>query len=117
YAEAFADAARRLRGVEIPADAWDPERLPPHLRMTFRVHGERGAVLGEGKDLVELQRRLARHSGEAVQQAVRAAVRRAGKGSGRAGAQTAAAPQDGRPLTGDWVRSEERRVGKTWRLE
>lgn len=103
YAEAFADAARRLRGVEIPADAWDPERLPPHLRMTFRVHGERGAVLGEGKDLVELQRRLARHSGEAVQQAVRAAVRRAGKGSGRAGAQQAAAPQDGRPLTGDWV--------------
>lgn len=85
YADAFTDAARRLRDVDIPAEAWDPTRLPAHLRMTFRVHSERGAVLGEGKDLAALQRTLARHSGEAVQQAVRAAVRSARAGEGASG--------------------------------
>jgi len=47
----------RLRGVRIPVDAYDLDKLPPHLRITFRVvDGDR--VLGAGKDLAALQRQL-----------------------------------------------------------
>jgi ATP-dependent helicase HrpA len=47
----------RLGGVQIPRDAWDPSRLPAHLRITFRVtDGER--ELASGKDLDELRQRL-----------------------------------------------------------
>ncbi|WP_206673583.1 ATP-dependent RNA helicase HrpA [Pseudactinotalea terrae] len=106
YIEAFTDAARRLRDVDIPAEAWDPTKLPAHLRMTFRVHAERGAVLGEGKNLAELQRTLARHSGEAVQHAVRAAVRKAGK-TPQQEVPADQSPDTGeKPLVGDWVVEE-----------
>ncbi|MDQ1288149.1 MAG: ATP-dependent helicase HrpA [Actinomycetota bacterium] len=46
-------------GVVIPRDAWDLRRLPPHLRVTFRVIDERGRQLGSGEDLDELKRDLA----------------------------------------------------------
>ena len=49
---------RRLRGTEIPRDAWDLTKLPPHLRITFRVTGDDGAILGAGDDLAGLQRQL-----------------------------------------------------------
>ncbi|WP_123915965.1 ATP-dependent RNA helicase HrpA [Georgenia muralis] len=74
YREAFADAVRRLRGVEVPDDAWDDEKLPDHLRVTFRVLSARGAVLSEGKNLVALQRELAPQTQQAVSAAVRGAV-------------------------------------------
>jgi ATP-dependent RNA helicase HrpA len=47
----------RLGGVRIPRDAWDESRLPPHLRMTFRVVHS-GRELGRGKDLGALRREL-----------------------------------------------------------
>ncbi|MEZ5114922.1 MAG: ATP-dependent RNA helicase HrpA [Candidatus Nanopelagicales bacterium] len=50
---------RRHLGVVVPPDAWDPDRLPDHLRVTFRVEDESGAVLGEGKDLARLRDALA----------------------------------------------------------
>ncbi|GAA0638530.1 ATP-dependent RNA helicase HrpA [Sporichthya brevicatena] len=46
-------------GVPIDPEDWDWERVPPHLRMTFRVEDERGRTLGEGKDLAELAAKLA----------------------------------------------------------
>jgi len=49
---------RRLRGVEVPRAAWDPTRLPAHLRITFRIIGDDGAVLASGDDLAALQRQL-----------------------------------------------------------
>jgi ATP-dependent helicase HrpA len=50
-------ALARLRGVEIPFDAWDTSRLPSHLRITFRVtDGDK--VLATGEDLAQLQRQL-----------------------------------------------------------
>ena len=85
--DAVAAAVRALRGVEIPDDAWDDERLPAHLRMTFRVHEERGGenlMVDESKDLVALQRRLAAHTQDAVRVAVRSAVRDAVRASNRA---------------------------------
>jgi ATP-dependent helicase HrpA len=47
----------RLRGVRVPPDAFDLEKLPAHLRITFRVtDGDR--VAATGKDLAALQRQL-----------------------------------------------------------
>ncbi|WP_092555142.1 ATP-dependent RNA helicase HrpA [Herbiconiux ginsengi] len=49
----------RLAHVPVSADDFDRERLPDHLRVTFRVVDERGATVGAGKDLTALQARLA----------------------------------------------------------
>ena len=47
----------RLRGVRVPPDAYDLDKLPSHLRITFRiVDGRR--VLATGKDLAALQRQM-----------------------------------------------------------
>ena len=85
FHEAFADAVRALRDVEIPADAWDDERLPAHLRITFRVHEERGGasvMVDQSSDLLALQRRLSAQSQRAVSSAVRDAVRTAMREAG-----------------------------------
>ncbi|WP_425955462.1 DUF3418 domain-containing protein [Xylanimonas sp. McL0601] len=102
---AFTRAVRALRDVVVPEDAWDAERverLPAHLRMTFRVQeaggttaagagrgqgaghaggrqapGGRapsGIALDESKDLLALQRRLAPQAEAAVRAAVKGAV-------------------------------------------
>ncbi len=47
----------RLRGVPVARDAFDPGKLPAHLRVTYRVL-DRGRVLAEGKDLGGLRRQL-----------------------------------------------------------
>jgi ATP-dependent helicase HrpA len=47
----------RLRGVRVPADAFDLDKIPPHLRPTFRVL-DGDTVVGRGKDLAALQRQL-----------------------------------------------------------
>ncbi|MCA5891737.1 ATP-dependent RNA helicase HrpA [Isoptericola sp. NEAU-Y5] len=96
----FTRAVRALRGVDIPDEVWDAERverLPAHLRMTFRVEegprapaqdapGPQGkgrgrkpraaapALVDESKDLLALQRRLAARSEAAVRAAVKGAV-------------------------------------------
>ena len=55
--DAVARQLRSLRGVNVPREAWDLDKLPPHLRITVRVtEGDR--VVAEGKDVAELQRRL-----------------------------------------------------------
>ncbi len=87
FRAAFASAVRDLRGVVVPDDAFDDERLPPHLRMTFRAVDARGESVAEATSLVALQRRLAPRSAEAVRAAVR------GDGSDvRAGGRQDAAP-------------------------
>ena len=76
FHEAFAAAALAVRGVEIPLEAWEgvDDRLPPHLRMTFRVEDgslqDGGRVVGEGSDLGHLQRSLAPRAQEAIARAV-----------------------------------------------
>jgi ATP-dependent helicase HrpA len=56
--DALSDALGRLAGVRVPRSAWDVSALPAHLRVTFRVLGDDGEVLGTGKDLDELRARL-----------------------------------------------------------
>jgi len=47
----------RLAGVPVPRDAFDPSRLPAHLRITYRVT-EGNRELASGKDLDALRQRL-----------------------------------------------------------
>lgn len=77
FRTSFRQAVRALRDVVVPEDAFDDDRLPSHLRVTFRVEDDRGRVVDEGKDLAVLQRRLAARTQDAVSTAVRSAVRSA----------------------------------------
>jgi ATP-dependent helicase HrpA len=54
----MADAIEALRGVRVPRSAWALDRLPPHLRMTFRVEDPRRGVLAEGDDLARVRARV-----------------------------------------------------------
>ncbi|WP_446219639.1 ATP-dependent RNA helicase HrpA [Micromonospora sp. IBHARD004] len=56
--DALTRQLRRMTGVTVPRDAWDLAKLPPHLRVTFRVLGEDDKPVAEGKDLPTLQRQL-----------------------------------------------------------
>lgn len=49
------DALQGMTGVDIPDDAWRPERLTPHLFASFRIVDENGKILSEGSDLTMLQ--------------------------------------------------------------
>ncbi|HEY3683934.1 MAG TPA: ATP-dependent RNA helicase HrpA [Streptosporangiaceae bacterium] len=61
---------RQASGIVVPRDAWQLDRLPDHLRMTFRVTDPRGRVLGESTDLEALKRKLAPKMRAAVTAAV-----------------------------------------------
>jgi len=54
----------RMTGVKVPADAWDVDKLPNHLRMNFNIIDEKGKSLAKGRDLLALQRDM---SGQAQQ--------------------------------------------------
>ncbi|MFG2057335.1 ATP-dependent RNA helicase HrpA [Micromonospora sp. NPDC048930] len=56
--DALTRQLRRMTGVTVPPEAWDLTKLPPHLRVTFRVLGEDERPVAEGKDLPALQRQL-----------------------------------------------------------
>ena len=61
-----------MTGIAIPRDAWDLDRIPTHLRPTYRVEDATGVPLAEGKDLPTLQ--------AALKVEVRRAVSRVGAG-------------------------------------
>ncbi|MBQ1014868.1 ATP-dependent RNA helicase HrpA, partial [Micromonospora sp. M51] len=56
--DALTRQLRRMTGVTVPRDAWEPGKLPAHLRVTFRVLGDDEKPVAEGKDLPALQRQL-----------------------------------------------------------
>ncbi len=56
----------RLTGVAVPRESWQLDRVPDHLKITFRVVDEEQHTLAEGKDLAALARRLAPTMREAV---------------------------------------------------
>jgi ATP-dependent helicase HrpA len=53
--DAVARELERLRGVRVAPGDWDLGRLPAHLRMTFRIEDDAGAVVAAGKDLDALR--------------------------------------------------------------
>ncbi|MBC6462570.1 ATP-dependent RNA helicase HrpA [Actinomadura sp. HBU206391] len=48
----------RMGGVAVSREAWQLDRVPDHLKITFRVVGGRGRTVAEDKDLEALKRRL-----------------------------------------------------------
>ncbi len=68
---------RQLGGVVIPRDAWQLDRLPAHLRVTFRVEDDNGEPLAEDKDLAAVRSRLKERT-QAALSAASAGVERRG---------------------------------------
>lgn len=56
--DAVAAALEALRGVRVPASAFDTSRLPAHLRMHFAVEDAEGVVLAEGDELDAVRAQL-----------------------------------------------------------
>ena len=50
-----AEQLGRLRGVRVTGEEIDTTKLPPHLRLTFSIEDDRGAVLARGDDLTEVR--------------------------------------------------------------
>ncbi|MGH3423602.1 MAG: ATP-dependent RNA helicase HrpA, partial [Nocardioidaceae bacterium] len=55
--DAVVDGVRRMTGDLLPPEAFDLEQLPPHLRVTFRVH-DGDETVATGKDLEALRTQL-----------------------------------------------------------
>jgi ATP-dependent helicase HrpA len=66
FASTVAATIKRMTGTVVGADDIDLERVPQHLRPTFRVVDERNRTLGVGKSLPALQDRLAVRARESV---------------------------------------------------
>jgi ATP-dependent helicase HrpA len=64
--EILAREISALRGTLVPAQAFDPAALPAHLRMTFAIEDETGALVASGTDLAAVR--------EQVQPRLRAAL-------------------------------------------
>jgi ATP-dependent helicase HrpA len=69
---------RRRSDILVPIDAFDLDKLPPHLRVTFSVEIADGAAVATGKDLADLQERLATTTQSAVAEAVGGELERTG---------------------------------------
>lgn len=78
FASTLGQTIRRLTFAPVDPSDFDVERVPPHLRVTFRAVDDRGRTLGSSKDLGELQERLADRAANAV-----ASTFTAGNGGGR----------------------------------
>ncbi len=50
---------RRLAALDIPPDAWQPDAIPAHLRVTFRIVDEHDRLLAQGRDLAALRGQVA----------------------------------------------------------
>ncbi len=67
--EALSRQLRQRSGVVVPIEAFDLEKIPAHLRVTFAVERD-GAEVARGKDLDTLQEQLAAPVRDAVARAV-----------------------------------------------
>ncbi|MGO4444535.1 ATP-dependent RNA helicase HrpA [Mycobacterium sp. 2YAF39] len=67
----------RLTRILVPIDAFDLDKLPPHLRVTFAVESD-GKEVARGKDLEVLQSQLAAPIRRAVANAVAGQLERTG---------------------------------------
>lgn len=76
--EAVQRELHRRTGVLVPIDAFDLDKLPPHLRVTFAVEGADGTELARGKDLDALQHELAAPVRRAVADALSDGLDRTG---------------------------------------
>lgn len=68
----------RMAGTRIAAESWQIENLEPHFLMNIKVLADDGALLGEGRDLIELQQRFADQLESGVQQVADSSFERTG---------------------------------------
>ena len=76
--EALQRELHRRSGILVPITAFDLDRLPAHLRVTFAVEAPDGKEVARGKDLAALQTKLAGRTQRAVSEAVAADWERRG---------------------------------------
>ncbi|MGX9788882.1 ATP-dependent RNA helicase HrpA [Mycobacterium sp. MMS18-G62] len=76
--ESLRRALQRRTGVLVPIDAFDLDKLPAHLRVTFAVESADGAEVARGKNLEALQEKLAGSVQRAVAEAVAGDLERTG---------------------------------------
>ncbi|ULN28760.1 ATP-dependent RNA helicase HrpA [Mycolicibacterium smegmatis] len=69
---------RRRTGILVPVDAFDLDKVPPHLRVTFAVENSDGAEVARGKDIETLREQLAVPVAQAVAEAVDDGLQRTG---------------------------------------
>ncbi|MBW6392260.1 ATP-dependent RNA helicase HrpA [Billgrantia antri] len=62
--EALGEFLRRRTGVRLHPDDWRSDQLEPHLIMNVRVVDHQGRLLGQGRDVRELERRFEVAAGE-----------------------------------------------------
>ncbi len=76
--EALQHELRRRTGVLVPIDAFDLDKIPAHLRVTFAVESADGTEMARGKDIDALQERLAAPVQQAVAGVVAGGLERTG---------------------------------------
>ncbi|HOZ56868.1 MAG TPA: ATP-dependent RNA helicase HrpA [Nakamurella multipartita] len=74
-AEELAGALTRMTGVVVRTADFDPDKVPEHLRMNFRIVDEHGATVASGRDLPTLQSTLRTDTQRAVVQATKSLER------------------------------------------
>jgi ATP-dependent helicase HrpA len=76
--EALQRELHRRTGILIPISAFELDKLPAHLRVTFAVEAADGTEVARGKDLEVLQHQLAGSARQAVADAVASDLERTG---------------------------------------
>ncbi len=76
--EALQRELHRRTGILVPISAFELDKLPAHLRVTFAVEAADGTEVARGKDLEVLQRQLAGSARQAVADAVASDLERTG---------------------------------------
>ena len=74
--KALAGYLERVSGIHIPADAWNIEKLPPHLLMYFEVIDSQQAVAGWGRSLHALRRQFSTRASGGFEQLTPISLRR-----------------------------------------
>ena len=62
--EWLSNRLRKLTGEAIPLNEWQPDTLPEHLKMNFRVVDDQGRALGYGRNLAKLQAEYGSKAGD-----------------------------------------------------
>jgi ATP-dependent helicase HrpA len=73
--DALARYVRRVSGLVVAADAWDLDRVPGHLRWSYRIVDDSGGTLGVGKDLAELREQFLPAAARSIARAAHAIER------------------------------------------
>ncbi|MEU1972749.1 ATP-dependent RNA helicase HrpA [Microbacterium sp. NPDC019599] len=95
--EALAARIQRVANQPVTAADFELERVPGHLQVSFRAVDERGRAAGSGRDLAQLQERLAGRSRTAVTRSLseRSETKRLGAGAPAGPRPPAADPRTG----------------------